>query len=72
MEQDPQRRLKLQMAWLARVCVLFVVGLVFFLIFPAAFRFVEGAARSAVRLWWLILLLALGVWLVWGVGRRPK
>jgi hypothetical protein len=43
-----------------------------FLLFPAAFGFAEEAARSVVRLWWLVLLLALGIWLVWGVGRRPK
>ena len=45
-----------------------VVGL--FLLFPSALRFAEGAARSVVRLWWLVLLLALGAWLIWGVGRR--
>jgi hypothetical protein len=55
-----------------RVCVLLGVALVLFLLFPALFKFVEGAARSVVRLWWLVLLLALGVWLVWGFGRRPK
>lgn len=43
-----------------------------FLLFPVAFRFAEGAARSALRLWWLVLLVVLGIWLVWGVGRRPK
>jgi len=51
-------------------CVLLLVVVVLFLIFPAAFRFVEGAARSIVRLWWLVLLLALGIWLVWGVGKK--
>jgi hypothetical protein len=55
-----------------RVCVLLGVALVLFLLFPALFKFVEGAARSIVRLWWLVLLLALGAWLVWGFGRRPK
>ena len=48
-----------------------VVGLLL-LLFPAAFKFVEMAARELRYLWWLILLVALGVWLVWGVGRRPK
>lgn len=55
-----------------QVCALLVVLLFLFLLFPAAFRFAEGAARSVVRLWWLILLIALAVWLIWGVGRRPK
>ena len=52
------------------VLVAVMVGLL--ILFPAAFRFAEGAARSVVRLWWLVLLLALGVWLIWGAGRRPK
>jgi len=55
-----------------QVCALLFVLLILFLLFPAAFRFAEGAARSVVRLWWLVLLFALGVWLIWGVGRRPK
>ena len=57
---------------LARLLVLVVVMVLLFALFPAAFRFVEGAARSVVRLWWLVLLLALGVWLFWGMGRRLK
>ena len=55
-----------------RLCLLFLVFVVLFLLFPAAFGFAEEAARSVVRLWWLVLLLALGIWLVWGLGRRPK
>ena len=51
--------------------LLAVVGLLL-LLFPSAFKFVEMAARELRYLWWLILLLALGVWLIWGVGRRPK
>jgi len=52
--------------------VLVGVAAVLFLVFPATFRFVEMAARELRYLWWLILLLALGGWLIWGVGRRPK
>ncbi len=52
--------------------VLAGVAAVLFLVFPATLRFVEMAARELRYLWWLILLLALGVWLIWGVGRRPK
>lgn len=48
------------------------VAATLFLVFPATFRFVEMAARELRYLWWLILLLALGGWLIWGVGRRPK
>jgi hypothetical protein len=52
--------------------VLLVTMAVLLLLFPAAYRFAEGAARSILRLWWLVLLLALGLWLIWGAGRRPK
>lgn len=52
--------------------VLVGVAVVLFLVFPATFRFVERAARELRYLWWLILLLALGIWLIWGVGRRPR
>lgn len=72
MDPDPQRKMRLQAAWLLRLLVLAVVAVVLFVAFPGVLRFVEGAARSAVRLWWLVLLLALGVWLIWGVGRRPR
>ena len=52
--------------------VLVGVAFLLFLAFPATLRFVERAARELRYLWWLILLLALGGWLIWGVGRRPK
>ena len=55
-----------------RLIVLLAVMALLFLLFPAAFRFAEGAARSVVRLWWMVLLLALGAWLIWGIGRRPR
>jgi hypothetical protein len=55
-----------------RLLVLLAVAVVLLLLFPAAFKFAEGAARSVVRLWWLVLALALAVWLIWGVARRPK
>jgi hypothetical protein len=34
--------------------------------------FVEMAARELRYLWWLVLLVALALWLIWGVGRKPK
>jgi hypothetical protein len=52
--------------------VLVGVAVLLFLAFPATLRFAERAARELRYLWWLILLLALGGWLIWGVGRRPK
>jgi uncharacterized membrane-anchored protein len=53
------------------VLVVVVGGLV--LLFPRAYAFVEMAARELRYFWWLILLVALAVWLVWGLGRsKPK
>jgi hypothetical protein len=55
----------------AQVLVLVVVigGLI--LLFPKAYAFTEMAARELRYFWWLILLLALGIWLIWGFKRRP-
>ncbi|MEO5958188.1 MAG: hypothetical protein ABIR80_03665 [Opitutaceae bacterium] len=63
---NPRVRAALQLAVLIGVVALLC------LLFPPAFRFVEMAARELRYLWWLILLLALGAWLFWGAGRRPK
>jgi hypothetical protein len=42
------------------------------IIFPRAFAFTELAAKELFYLWWLVLLVALAVWLIWGVSRKPK
>ena len=63
---NPRLRAALQIGILLAV----LVGLV--LIFPAAFRFVEMAARELRYFWWVILLVALALWLIWGIGRKPK
>jgi len=55
-----------------QILVLLGVGILLMLLFPSALRFAEGAAREVRYLWWLILLVALGVWLIWGANRRPK
>jgi uncharacterized membrane-anchored protein len=57
---------------LIQIGVLVVVGGVLFVVFPRAYAFVEMAARELRYLWWLVLLVALAVWLIWGVGRKPK
>ena len=55
-----------------QIGVLLAVIAVLFLVFPAAFGFVEMAARELRYLWWLILLMALAIWLIWGIKRKPK
>ena len=49
--------------------VVAVVVLGLFLIFPSAIGFVEMAARELRYLWWLVLLVALAVWLIWASKR---
>jgi len=63
---NPRLRATLQLAALLAAIVLL------FLLFPRAFAFVEMAARELRYLWWLILLVALALWLIWGVNRRSK
>jgi predicted membrane protein len=62
---DPRMRAFLRV-WMA-----FAAFLVLIFLFPKPFSFAEGVARSVSRLWWLVLW-ALGIWLIWGVGRRTK
>ena len=39
-------------------------------IFPRVLGFVERAARELRYLWWLVLILALGVWLAFFLGKN--
>ena len=48
--------------------VVFAVGLWF--LFPYAARFVEGAAVSLRRFWWVILLFVMTGWAVWTLSKR--
>ncbi len=52
--------------------VLAGVGLVFVLclLFPRVLAFVELAARELRYLWWLVAILALGVWLIFFLGKK--
>lgn len=63
---NPQVRAALR--WLILVAVLVLLAL----LFKPVLAFVEMAALELRYFWWLILLVALAVWLVWGVGRKPK
>jgi len=53
----------------AAVLIAVVVGL--FLLFPRVFAFTEMAARELRYFWWLILLVVLALWLIWGFRKRP-
>jgi len=54
----------------AVLLVLVVVVLMF--LFPGVLAFVQLAAREVRYLWWLILLMALGGWLIWAGRRKPR
>jgi putative effector of murein hydrolase LrgA (UPF0299 family) len=57
---------------IAQIAVLAGVFLLLFLFYPPAVAFVELAAREIRYLWWVVLLVALAAWLIWGVSRKPK
>ncbi len=50
--------------------VVVAVGLI--LLFRPVAALAEVAARELRYLWWVILLVALAAWLIWGIGRKPK
>ena len=53
-----------------QIGILATVFLLLFLFFPPALAFVELAAREIRYLWWVILLVALAIWLIWGLNRK--
>lgn len=55
-----------------QVLVLLLVLVTLVLLWPRAYAFVEMAARELRYFWWVILLLALAIWLIWGLGRKPN
>ena len=60
--------------WIAffKLVILFIVVTALILLFPPVLEFVEMGARELRYLWWLVLLLALAVWLIWGLGKKKK
>jgi len=54
-----------------RAVILIAVVVALFLIFPRALAFAEMGARELRYFWWLILLVALACWLIWGFRKRP-
>ncbi len=67
MNQPPDRRQRA----LAKLIALIGFGALLFFLFPITLAFAEAAARSLRYLWWMILLLALGIWLYWSASRKP-
>src|SRR5262245_41849193 len=63
-EMDPRFRVVVKLLILVLVVVLLC------LIFPPVLGFVELAAREIRYMWWIVLLLALAIWMIWGLGRK--
>lgn len=61
-------RVRAALRWLVLIAVLVLLAV----LFKPVLAFVEMAALELRYFWWLILLVALAVWLIWGVGRKPK
>jgi hypothetical protein len=59
-------------AFFFKLCGLAIVIVILVLLFPSLLEFVEMAARDLRYLWWLILLVALALGLIWGLGRKKK
>ena len=55
---------------ICQILVLVGVLILLLIFFKPATAFVEMAARELRYFWWLILLVALAIWLIWGVGRK--
>ena len=60
--------------WIAffKLVVLAIVVAALILLFPPVLQFVEMGARELRYLWWLVLLLALAIWLIWGLGKKKE
>ena len=54
-----------------RAAILVLVLVLLLALFPRAMAMAEMAARELRYLWWLVLLAALGAWLIWGCRRKP-
>lgn len=53
-----------------RIVLLAGVAAGLLVLFPRALTVLELAARELRYFWWVILLVGLAIWLIWGLGRR--
>ena len=54
-----------------RALVLLAVVVLLLFVFPKATAAAELAARELRYLWWVVLLVALAIWLIWGIKKKP-
>jgi hypothetical protein len=55
-----------------QITVLVVVIGALVLFFPRAYAFVEMAGRELRYFWWLLLIIVLALWLIFGLGRKRR
>lgn len=48
----------------------FIAFVLLCLLFPRVFAFARVAGRELRYLWWLVLIIAFGLWLAFKLGRR--
>ena len=41
-------------------------------LFPPVLEYLDVAARELRYLWWLVLLVLIALWLIWGLGRKKR
>ena len=56
---------------LLRAALLVAIAALLFFAFPKASRAAEMAARDLRYFWWVVLLIALAIWLIWGFKKKP-
>ena len=49
-----------------------IVIVILALLFPAVFEFVRAFTGELRFFWWIVLLLALALWLIFGVGKTKR
>jgi hypothetical protein len=63
---NPRLRATLQIL----VLIIVIGSLIYF--FPRVSEFVEMSARELRYFWWLVLMVALALWLIFGLGRKRR
>jgi hypothetical protein len=62
--------MRAQLRGFLQLLFLFAVVLVLIRLFPVVVRIGGAAALSLRALWWVVLIFALGGWLIWVVRKR--
>ncbi len=53
-----------------QIAFIFLTAAVLFRFFPIVVMFIETAALSIRYFWWVLLLIALSIWVIWVLNKR--